>query len=322
MFEYGIFHNSRILLSISPDDNPTQNQVPQSPSNPIHDTMIKVIIENQSGSSFTIDVSFWDTVLMIKRKIEMTQGTPVSKQILIFKRKVLQDHLNMFGCQIRHNSRILLSISPDDNPTQNQVPQTNQSPSTPSNPIHEFVNNQDSPLSPKSSALTMEKFSKNQQDRPPLMRVVAKRIDNGSSRPSYSLDELLAPRDSSTVAVGSIRNRDQEVKNRESSPSDSVEEVINFTDSPAMKMIVMLQPYGYTRMIQVEVTADDNVEELRKELVKMQERGELNLPQGMYYLIHKHKQAVLHEDQSFLTNGVAYGDTIQISQGYVKLTSG
>ncbi|CAD5327011.1 unnamed protein product [Arabidopsis thaliana] len=259
MFEYGIFHNSRLLLSISPDDNPTQNQVRQSPSNPIHDTMIK---------------------------IEMTQGTPVSKQILIFKRKVLQDHLNMFGCQIRHNSRILLSISPDDNPTQNQVPQTNQSPSTPSNPIHEFVNNQDSPLSPQSSALTMEKFN------------------------------------SSTVAVGSIRNRDQEVKNRVSSPSDSVEEVINITDSLAMKMIVMVQPYGYTRMIQVEVTADDNVEELRKELVKMQERGELNLPQGMYYLIHKHKQAVLHEDQSFLTNGVAYGDTIQISQGYVKLTSG
>ncbi|KAG7557808.1 Ubiquitin-like domain superfamily [Arabidopsis suecica] len=368
------------------------------------DTMKKVIIENQSGSSFTIDVAFWDTVLTIKQKIEMTQGTPVFKQTLIFKRKVLLNHLNIVDCQILHNSRLHLYISPDDNPTQNQVPQS------PSNPIHEFVNNQDSPegkknqvlhqsgkppLPSKSSPLTTEKFGKNQHDRHVITKVMARRIDNGSSRPSYSLDELLAPQGSSSVTVGSIRNRDQEVQNRVSSasdsdeeainipnspvrkktkitkvvarrihneyssgpaysldellapqrsstvavgsirnrnqkvenrvssPSDSVEEVINIPDSPAKKktktnprkMVVIVQPYGQSRRILVGVNADDNVEEMRKELVKMQERGVLNLPHERYNFIHE--QAVLNEDQSFLTNGVASGDTIEIFSAYV-----
>ncbi|CAL9233193.1 unnamed protein product, partial [Arabidopsis halleri] len=264
--------------------------------------MMEVTVENQSGSTFSIDVVFGETLFEIKRKIRKSQGIPVSKQILTFKGKLLQSHLDIYECHVLENSRIHLSISPDDNPTQNQVAQS------PSNPIH-----QDSP-----------EGSKNQHDRPVITKVVARRIHNEfSSRPAYSLDELLSPRGSSSVTVGSRRNRIQEVQNRVSSSSDSVVEVINIPDSPPrkmtkinpMKMIVMVQPYGETRRIQVEVNALNNVEELRKELIKMQERGELNLPHERFYFIHK--QAVLHEDKSFLMNGVANGDTIETFLGYV-----
>ncbi|KAG7557805.1 Ubiquitin-like domain superfamily [Arabidopsis suecica] len=269
--------------------------------------MMEVTVENQSGSTFSIDVVFRDTLLDIKRKIEKSQRIPVAKQILTFKGKLLQSYLDIFECQVPDNSRIHLSISPDDNPTQNQVPQS------PSNPIHEFVNNQDSP-----------EGSKKQHDRPVITKVVPRRIHNEySSGPAYSLDELLAPRGSSSVTVGSRRNRNQEVQNRVSSSSDSVVEVINIPDSPAKKktktnprkMIVMVQPYGDTMRNLVEVNADDNVEELRKQLVKMKERGEFRLPQERFYFIHN--QAVLHEDKSFLTNGVSHGDTIEIFLGYV-----
>nr|ADM21182.1 ubiquitin family protein [Arabidopsis thaliana] len=97
--------------------------------------------------------------------------------------------------------------------------------------------------------------------------------------------ELLGPQGTSPVTVGRRRNRDQEVQNRVSSSSDSVKEVINIPDTPArkktknypLKITVMVQPFKETRRIQVEVNVLSNVEVLRKELVKMQERVSINL---------------------------------------------
>jgi len=285
------------------------------------DTTMKMTVENESGSTFSIDIGLQDTVLTFKRKIEMTQRIPVSRQTIFFQGKLLEDHLDIFEWDILQNPLLHLSISPDDNPTQNQVPQS------PSNPIHEFVKNQDSaedkknpvllhqtgkpPLPPKSSPLTTENFSKNQHDRPVITKMVP---------------ELLGPQGTSPVTVGRRRNRDQEVQNRVSSSSDSVKEVINIPDTPArkktknypLKITVMVQPFKETRRIQVEVNVLSNVEVLRKELVKMQERGELNLPHEGFFFIHK--QDVLREDQSFMANRVAPGDTIEIFQGYVTYT--
>ncbi|OAO99454.1 hypothetical protein AXX17_AT4G04170 [Arabidopsis thaliana] len=267
---------------------------------------MKMTVENESGSTFSIDIGLQDTVLTFKRKIEMTQRIPVSRQTIFFQGKLLEDHLDIFEWDILQNPLLHLSISPDENPTQNQVPQS------PSNPIPEFVKNQDSaedkknpvllhqtgkpPLPPKSSPLTTENFSKNQHDRPVITKVVP---------------ELLGPQGTSPVTVGRRRNRDQEVQNRVSSSSDSVKEVINIPDTPArkktknypLKITVMVQPFKETRRIQVEVNVLSNVEVLRKELVKMQERGELNLPHEGFFFIHK--QDVLREDQSFMANRVA-----------------
>ncbi|CAH8273306.1 unnamed protein product [Arabidopsis lyrata] len=238
--------------------------------------MMDVIIDTLSGSTFSINVDFWETVLTIKEKIEKSQGIPVAKQTLYFQGKVLQDHVDKFDCQLLFDSRLLLYISPEDNPNQNN----------------------DQML---IDSATGKKITK----------VMARRIKNEfSSRPAYSLDELLAPQDSPTVTVGK-----QVVQTTEQTPpSNSAKEVLpvekKINPSP-MKLTVYVKPYeDDPRIIKVEVDADDNVDELRKELVKMQERGELDLPQERFYLVES--AIPLIESKSFERNLVVDGDTIEI----------
>ncbi|XP_020876462.1 uncharacterized protein LOC110227222 [Arabidopsis lyrata subsp. lyrata] len=226
--------------------------------------MMNVLIDTESGSSFSITVDIWETVLKIKEKIEKSQGIPVSKQTLYFQGKVLQDHVDKFDCTILFDSRLLLSISPEENPNQNN----------------------DQML---IDSATGKKITK----------VMARRIHNEySSGPAYSLDELLAPQDSTMkVTVGN-----QVVQTTEQSPP---------SDSAKEKLTVYVKPYeDDPRIVQVEVNADDNVEELRKELVKMQERGELYLPHEGFYLVYS--ALPLTESESFKWNLVVDGDRIEI----------
>ncbi|CAE6139286.1 unnamed protein product [Arabidopsis arenosa] len=220
--------------------------------------MMNVLIDTESGSSFSITVDFWETVLSIKEKIEKSQGIPASKQTLYFQGKVLQDHLPKFDCQLLLDSRLLLYISPEDNPNQNN----------------------DQML---IDSATGKKITK----------VVARRIHNEySSGPAYSLVELLVPQDSTMkVTVGN-----QVVQTTEQSPP---------SDSAKEKLTVYVKPYeDDPRIVQVEVNADDNVEELRKELVKMQERGELYLPHEGFYLVYS--ALPLTESESFKWNLVFF----------------
>lgn len=108
-----------------------------------------------------------------------------------------------------------------------------------------------------------------------------------------------------------------------------MKEVINVPDSPVKKVRKFRKPPPRLRVmvlphspdnepvskVPVSVMANENVEELRKELEKLRERNELKLPQGGYFFIHK--QNVLDDDQTFLWNGVAHGDTIEVFPGYV-----
>ncbi|CAF1715403.1 ubiquitin domain-containing protein 7SL RNA2 [Brassica napus] len=108
-----------------------------------------------------------------------------------------------------------------------------------------------------------------------------------------------------------------------------MKEVINVPDSPVKKVRKFRKPPQRLRVmvlphspdnepvskVPVSVMANENVEELRKELEKLRERNELKLPQGGYFFIHK--QNVLDDDQTFLWNGVAHGDTIEVFPGYV-----
>ncbi|XP_010467130.1 PREDICTED: uncharacterized protein LOC104747226 [Camelina sativa] len=313
---------------------------------------MKLLIDTESDSSFSIDVDLVDTLLVIKQKIEKAQGIPVCKQTLFFQGDVLQEHFKIRICHILGNSRLFLYISPDDNPNQNNHDQTEQSPS---HPIHGYVNNQDLPVvsnkdsmkgflgiqdSPQGknnqlfhqteqSRLPSNSFGessyggdralppreqvckKSQHDRP-VQRIMARRIDNGSSRPSYSLDELLAPQDLPPVTfVGSKRNRNQEVvQTEQSSTSDSVKEVMNIQvpvkkmiKTSPMKLTVMVQlPYEETRKIRMEVNANDRIKELRKELAEMQNRGELDLPQGYFFLGLGSSETCQHQNRPEETN--------------------
>ncbi|KAG7557756.1 Ubiquitin domain [Arabidopsis suecica] len=251
------------------------NAAPWSPNNntyqqlPVANQMVKDSIMNPYQHSMADQHNFYQHLVADLEFWNAARGQPRSFA-------VLQDHVHKFACTILFDSRLLLSISPEDNPNQNN----------------------DQML---IDSATGKKITK----------VTARRIKNEfSSRPAYSLVELLAPQDSPTVKVGN-----QVVQTTEQSPpSDSAKEVLpvekKINPSP-MKLTVYVKPYeDDPRIIQVEVNADDNVEELRKELFKRQERGELDLPQERFYLVES--AIPLSESKSFERNLVVDGDRIEI----------
>lgn len=97
-------------------------------------------------------------------------------------------------------------------------------------------------------------------------------------------------------------------------PSPTVN-VVSSRPSPGnmgglMKLRIVVQ-YGGEK-IAAEVSAAENVGELRKKLQKMK----LNLPQEGYFFIYK--QNVMDDDRSFRWHHVAQGDTIEIFSGSVS----
>ncbi|XP_049344993.1 uncharacterized protein LOC125809383 [Solanum verrucosum] len=60
------------------------------------------------GSSFAIEVGYFDTILEVKEKIQKYQGFPIPKQTLIFKGNILADDLNVHYSDILDRSHIQL----------------------------------------------------------------------------------------------------------------------------------------------------------------------------------------------------------------------
>ncbi|EOA23080.1 hypothetical protein CARUB_v10003861mg [Capsella rubella] len=131
----------------------------------------------------------------------------------------------------------------------------------------------------------------------------------------------------------SNQNRNNQVfKTEQTPPSNSTEQIINGHQDPTIlmssgsnnnnnnnalkKLRVMVLPKSGTRKIPVEVNAGDNVGELRKELAKIQQKFQLNLPQEGYFFIYK--QNVMDDDQSFRWHRVDHGDTIEVFNGSVS----
>lgn len=80
------------------------------------------------------------------------------------------------------------------------------------------------------------------------------------------------------------------------------------------KLKLMVLPKSGTK-VPVEVNVMDNVGELRKELQRMQQHHQFNLPQDGYFFIYK--QNVMEDDMSFRWHHVVQGDTIEIFNGSV-----
>ncbi|CDY71939.1 BnaCnng75210D, partial [Brassica napus] len=118
---------------------------------------------------------------------------------------------------------------------------------------------------------------------------------------------------SSSLGTDQHRNN-QVLKPEQSPPSNSTEPILNGQDLP--KLRVMVLPKNGTMKIPVEVNASDNVGELRKELVKVQQRFQISLPQEGYFFIYK--QNVMEDDRSFRWHRVDHGDTIEIFNGSVS----
>ncbi|ESQ37974.1 hypothetical protein EUTSA_v10028963mg [Eutrema salsugineum] len=127
-----------------------------------------VIFETQRGSTFSIEVGYFDTVLEIKQKIEKYQRIPVSKQTLFFQGNVLQDDLDIEQCQILHNSRLQLFISsPGDNNDQNRINQVfkTEQQSPPQNTTEQIITGH------RDSTVTMA-VSNNNNNNPKKLRVM------------------------------------------------------------------------------------------------------------------------------------------------------
>lgn len=74
-----------------------------------------IVFQPTTGSPFSIEVGYFDTVLEMKEKIQKYKGIPVSKQTLCFNKGVLPDDLNIHNSNILDRSRIHLLLPDDHN---------------------------------------------------------------------------------------------------------------------------------------------------------------------------------------------------------------
>lgn len=244
-----------------------------------------VFFETQSGSTLSIEVSYWDTVLDIKKKIEKYERIPVSKQTLLFQGNVLEDDLDIVQCKIFHKSRLQVFDSSFRNPNHNSdqvLPAEKFPPST-----EQIINDQDSPVTAQ------------------LLQTADK------SPPSNSTKEITDIQDSPVkdIKVESDNKNDQ----TEQSPTVNTQDLPWRPGPIPTRMTVNVLQHSGAMKIPVDVNPRDNVEELRKELVKIEQSGLLNLPQEGYFFIHFYSKLI--EDRTFWFNGVDTGDTIEIIPG-------
>ncbi|XP_008776096.1 polyubiquitin-like [Phoenix dactylifera] len=87
------------------------------------------------------------------------------------------------------------------------------------------------------------------------------------------------------------------------------------TTSTSKKLKLLVMPKCRTKKIPVEVSASDNVSELRKELQRLQAHLQFHLPSEGYFFMYK--QNVMDDNRTFHWHNVQPGDTIEIFNGSV-----
>lgn len=274
-----------------------------------------VFFQPTRGRPFSIEVGYFDTVLEIKEKIQKSQGIPISKQTLIFNGNVLHDELNVHSSEILDHSRIHLIVAVDPEKqnsttitTPNNIVKTEHELSTsPSKKIQLLVK---MPTSKLGIALEM--------DVNDSIRRLKERI--------YEMEGV--PIGRLIIHAGGVELQDHrtllecelfdhseiDVSIRPSSSTTSSGSSGNTSGSKKLKIMVLTK--CGTRKIPVEVSPSDNVGQLRKELQKLNQNLDLNLPQEGYFFIYK--QNVMDDDRSFRWHHVTQGDTIEIFNGSIS----
>ncbi|KAH6837629.1 Ubiquitin-like superfamily protein [Perilla frutescens var. hirtella] len=258
-----------------------------------------LIFQPSSDSPFCIEIGYFDSVLEIKEKIQKYQGIPISKQTLIFNGNILNDDLNVHCSDILDRSRIQIVVTSDA--SNNPIKIDNDFPPPPKLRLILKM--------PASKLVAVEMDVKDTIQRlkekihelegTPIGRLVIHANGNDLADHKTMLDCELS--ENSDVTVGF---RPSPAMNASSRPSPGN------MGGMTMKLRVVVQ-YGAEK-IPVEVSAADNVGELRKKLQKMK----VNLPQEGYFFIYK--QNVMDDDRSFRWHHVAQGDTIEIFSGSVS----
>ncbi|XP_017985216.1 PREDICTED: polyubiquitin 9 [Theobroma cacao] len=258
-----------------------------------------IIFETPEGRAFSIEIGFFDTVLEIKEKVQKYQGIPVARQILVFNGQVLEDERDVEYCVLFQDCRVQLLIADE--------PQINEEESSPSKKIQLKIK---IPSSRASVPLEMD-------------------VDDTVLRLKEKIHEM-EPIPVNRLVLLSNREELQDHRSLRDCELTDNAEIDVFIKPTAIRsgagsskrakkgtkrLKVMVLPWRGTVKIPVEVNPSDNVKELRKELEKLQQRSQINLPVEGYFFIHK--QSILDDDKSFRWQDVANGDTIEIFRGRV-----
>lgn len=259
-----------------------------------------VIFEPQRGRPFSIEVGYFDTVQEIKEKIQKYRGIPMTTQTLIFNGQVLPDERDVEHCEILQNSHVQLVVIDTASPQNpNKAEESSPCPSTKLQlnvkgaslkahfPVEIDVN--DTVVRLKEKIHEIEGMPAGHL----ALQVNGTELQDHQSVREYEL----------------LDNSEVEVSVKQCSPTTSA------APGSSKKLKVMVLPKCGTKRIAVEVSASDNVRDLRKELQKLQKSDQLHLPQEGYFFIYK--QNVMDEDRSFRWHHVGQGDTIEIFNGSV-----
>nr|VDC91825.1 unnamed protein product [Brassica oleracea] len=272
---------------------------------------MRVFVDTKFGATFTSDLSRINKLSDIKKRIENSHGIPVSTQKLFFDGvELLVDHYQLPTYRIVNNSRLLLEVRDDhvNNQMLHQSPYATQG-FVPSMAMRNYDQAPPSHAMPPSHA--SEAFYN--QDR--LVSNDGQVLHQPDVLESFSMDEFLERAPLPWTA--------QETRKMEGSWPGTTGDNVNIQESsgrdnenqdlspPPHKLTVIMTQYDKPGSdFLVDVNASDNVGELRKELEKMQQKYQLDLPAEGYFFMHKER--VLVDDKSFSMNRVANGDTIEI----------
>ncbi|CAH9094919.1 unnamed protein product [Cuscuta epithymum] len=266
-----------------------------------------LIFHPEKGSRFTIEVGYFDTVLEIKEKIQKLRRIPAAAQTLVFAGEVLPDDLDVHHSDILHNSHIRLLVSSES-----------PSPSPPAarKPIRvslKFRGSDKPGVSLEMDACDTiralkERINKETGGTPAAGRQVAVYVNGTELLDARTLGDYELAEDSE-IEVGANKVKP--------SPATSSGSSGNASGSGTKKLLrVMVLSKCGTKKFAVDVNPADKVGELRKELERLKEEQDLELPEEGYFFIYK--QNVMDDDRSFRWHSVGQSETIEIFNGSVS----
>ncbi len=69
-----------------------------------------ITIKTLVGKVIPVEANASDTILMVKKKVEVKEGIPVKKQRLLYEGKALEDNASLASYQISQNTNMILVI--------------------------------------------------------------------------------------------------------------------------------------------------------------------------------------------------------------------
>ncbi|XP_019182487.1 PREDICTED: ubiquitin-like protein-NEDD8-like protein RUB3 [Ipomoea nil] len=257
-----------------------------------------LIFEPQRGTQFTIEIGYFDTVQEIKEKVQKYQGIPAATQTLIFNGNVLQDDLNVHSSEILDRSHVQLVVAASDSDTDKQQVAAAAAANKPGVSLEVEV----------TDTIRKMKERIEEADGIPVSRITV--YANGT--------ELLDDRTVHDYELSDHSEVDVSFKplppaTAAATTTTSSGSSGNTNSSKKLRIMVVSQ-YG-TKKFPVEVNPSENVRELRKELERLKDQWQLELPEDGYFFIYK--QNVMDDDRSFRWHNVGQGDTIDIFNGSV-----